>query len=74
MEQIASGFGYEHVHKALSKHEIISCMDAPKKGSSFVEVQCKRGNRKDLGRPDKLPRENLTDFMNCLERLKKDEY
>ena len=72
LQQIASGFGYEHVFKATSKSEITKSMKSMSTGSAFIEIQCKRGNRNDLGRPDTPPKENLSEFMKFLERLRKD--
>lgn len=72
LQQIAFGFGYEQVYKSTCKNEIIDTLKSTSKGSTFMEVQCKRGNRKDLGRPDMSPKENLNNFMKFLERLRKD--
>jgi len=72
LQQIAFGFGYEQVYKSTCKNEIIDTLKSTSKGSTFIEVQCKRGNRKDLGRPDMSPKENLNNFMKFLERLRKD--
>lgn len=38
-------------------------------GSVFLEVMCKRGARKDLGRPDRTPLQNKTDFMQFLQEV-----
>ncbi len=38
-------------------------------GSVFLEVHCRRGARKDLGRPDRTPVRNKHDFMNFLQEI-----
>jgi phosphonopyruvate decarboxylase len=73
LQQIANGFGYKYVYKSTCKNEIIKSLQSARKGSTFIEIQCKRGNRKDLGRPDTSPKENLNNFMKFLERLRNDE-
>jgi phosphonopyruvate decarboxylase len=39
-------------------------------GSAFLEIRCKRGARKDVGRPDRTPVQNKTDFMKFLGAVK----
>ena len=34
---------------------------------SFIEVLCKKGNRADLGRPDRTPLQNRHDFQAFLQ-------
>jgi len=34
--------------------------------SAFLEIKCRRGNRADLGRPDRTPLKNKKDFMAFL--------
>lgn len=65
---IASGFGYRHIKRvetsdALQKAilEAFAC-----NGASFIEVTCRKGNRNDLGRPDRSPRQNREDFQDFL--------
>ena len=72
LQKIASGFGYVNTAKASSKIEIVDCMSVGTIGSVFIEVPCKRGNRKDLGRPDRNPEENLKSFMKFLQGMKDD--
>jgi phosphonopyruvate decarboxylase len=65
---IASTFGYRHFYCASRGDELLqklACM-LELKGSALLEVRCKRGARKDLGRPDRSPVQNKTDFMNFL--------
>ena len=69
LQKIADGFGYKRVSKVVSDLQLEESIAATGHGSMFVEVICKRGSRSDLGRPDKLPRENLRDFMKSLEDI-----
>jgi phosphonopyruvate decarboxylase len=66
LQAIASGFGYTNSFRVSSINELHTALDRTKHGSTFVEILCKRGNRKDLGRPNKTPKENLKDFMKFL--------
>ncbi len=66
LQRIADGFGYTKVCKAISSNEIEQHFQSRQYGSIFLEIQCKRGNRKDLGRPDKPPKQNLADFIKFL--------
>ena len=63
LQKIAEGFGYSNIIKATTALEIKSALDRPAAGSMFLEIHCKRGNRKDLGRPDKAPKQNLREFI-----------
>ena len=67
LRDVARGFGYQNVILANSSLEIKKSFTYKKTGSSFIEIQCRRGSRDDLGRPDKLPVENLNDFMKFLK-------
>jgi phosphonopyruvate decarboxylase len=39
------------------------------KGSVFLEIKCRRGSRKDLGRPDRTPIENRDELMKFLRGI-----
>lgn len=67
-DQIAGAFGYRQVDSAIGvadlKEKLTRMVDLD--GSAMLEVRCKRGSRKDLGRPDRSPLQNKTDFMKFL--------
>jgi len=67
-DRIAGAFGYRHVDLAIGGDELrgklIRMRDLD--GSALLEIRCKRGARKDLGRPDRSPVHNKTDFMKFL--------
>ena len=67
LQKVAEGFGYSNIIKAISASEINSALDGRAAGSMFLEIRCKRGNRKDLGRPDIAPNQNLTEFIQFLK-------
>lgn len=67
LQKIAEGFGYSNIINATTALEIKSALDCRPEGSMFLEIRCKRGNRKDLGRPDKAPKQNLTEFIQFLK-------
>ena len=67
LQKIAEGFGYSNIINATTALEIKSALDRPAAGSMFLEIRCKRGNRKDLGRPDKAPKQNLREFIQFLK-------
>ena len=67
LQKVAEGFGYSNIMKAISASEIKSALDGRAAGSMFLEIRCKRGNRKDLGRPDIAPNQNLTEFIQFLK-------
>lgn len=67
-DKIAEVFGYRHVGQAASLDDlrcnVLKMLDL--KGSRLLEIRCKRGSRKDLGRPDRTPNQNKLDFMKFL--------
>lgn len=67
LQKIADGFGYRKLIKATSLIEIEKFFNSKSDGSVFMEIQCKRGNRKDLGRPLKAPKQNMNDFIKFLK-------
>lgn len=67
LPKIADGFGYKKSVIVQNLLEIDSAFEGWTKGSVFLEVRCKRGNRKDLGRPDKAPEQNLREFIRFLK-------
>lgn len=68
-DRIAGAFGYRHVDFAKSGNELRERLSRmlDLEGSVLLEVRCKRGSRNDLGRPDRTPVQNKTDFMKFLE-------
>lgn len=69
-QKIASGFGYTQVHQIFDNIELVKILKNLSSGSAFIEIRCKRGNRSNIGRPEILPSENLTNFMNFIKRIK----
>lgn len=68
-DEIAHAFGYRNVDSVITVEALndkVRQMIALK-GSSFLEVRCKRGARSDLGRPDSTPLQNKIGFMHFLE-------
>lgn len=65
--KVAEGFGYSNIIDATSASEIRGSLDRRAAVSMFLEIRCKRGNRKDLGRPDIAPNQNLTEFIQFLK-------
>jgi phosphonopyruvate decarboxylase len=65
---IAKAFGYRNVDSVIRgeelKRKLIRMLDL--EGSTLLEIRCKRGARKDLGRPDRTPIQNKTEFMKFL--------
>ena len=70
LQKIADGFGYSNIVNASTNLEIKSALGSRLAGSTFLEIRCKRGNRKDLGRPDKAPKQNLNEFIQFLKGSK----
>ena len=67
-DHIARDFGYRHVDFASSGEELREKLGHMLNldGSAFLEIRCKRGARKDVGRPDRTPVQNKSDFMKFL--------
>jgi phosphonopyruvate decarboxylase len=65
---IASGFGHHHAIRVETKDalEQILLEALSSDGARFIEVACRKGNRSDLGRPDRSPRQNREDFQDFL--------
>tara|TARA_B100000886_G_C20426578_1_gene494413 strand:- start:526 stop:1665 length:1140 start_codon:yes stop_codon:yes gene_type:complete len=66
--EIAKSFGYGTSITVLDSDQLRVAIDnaIESKKSTFIEVKCNKGNRLDLGRPDRTPKENMIDFMNFL--------
>ena len=67
--EIASHFGYPLTAQVSSIAELKKQLQhmLGKTGPCLIEVKCKRGARKELGRPDRTPIENKNEFMNFLK-------
>jgi len=68
MQIIASAAGYKWSKTANTENEIISSIKELSKieGPAFLEIQVKKGFRKDLGRPSISPLNNKEIFMNFI--------
>jgi len=64
---IARSCGYKRIHSVKTKDELRIALSETEK-PVFIEVNVRKGNRKDLGRPDKTPIENKKAFMNCINK------
>ncbi len=69
LADIADTLGYQHCFRIEDLNELRRrLIDAfPVTGSFFLEIRCRRGARKDLGRPDRTPIQNKQDFMAFLQ-------
>ena len=67
---LALSAGYFWAKKTSTKDEIISLMKEMKEvnGPALLEIQVKKGFRKDLGRPTSSPKENKKSFMKFLTK------
>lgn len=70
LSKIAKSCGYMTSKRAKNTNEIKLNLSSiiKAKNSSFLEVLCKKGNRADLGRPSKTPKENKDNFINFLKK------
>ena len=66
--EIALKFGYVNVYLVSDLDKLSKAINESLKSkkSCFIEVNCCKGNRSDLGRPDRTPKENMNDFMSFL--------
>ena len=67
---IATSAGYRWSKKVSTIEEIIKAIQEiiEVKGPALLEIQVKKGFRKDLGRPTIKPKENKKSFMKFLEK------
>ncbi len=72
LSKIAKACGYKKVFVAKTYEELEKALlEASKtRQLTFIEVKCKIGSRKDLGRPTTTARENKENFMAYLKKLK----
>jgi phosphonopyruvate decarboxylase len=64
---IARSCGYKQVYCVKTKDELRIALGEEEK-PLFIEVLVRKGNRKDLGRPDKTPMENKNAFMKYINK------
>jgi phosphonopyruvate decarboxylase len=71
MAKIANSCGYTACRTVATQAELLtSLIDAINlQGSSFIEVRCRPGSRKNLGRPLDTPKINKIQYMQYLDRL-----
>lgn len=70
-QALSLSLGYKHTYLVSTKEMLFEVMQQnikTQEGPIFIEIQVKRGNRKDLGRPNITPIENKIDFMNYLNK------
>lgn len=69
LSKIATDCGYSYVAQAITEQEVLQHIQLAIKraGSAFIEIKCRCGARADLGRPDRTPLVNKTDFMTFLK-------
>ena len=67
--EIAKACGYQFIdsieNKNYLKSKLLEFIKNP--GPAFLEIKVNKGNRKDLGRPQSTPSENLESFMNFMK-------
>ena len=66
---LALSSGYVWAKKALNKTKITNLIQEMRsvKGPALLEIQVKKGFRKDLGRPTISPSKNMNSFMEFLD-------
>jgi|TARA_B100001093_G_C26778997_1_gene993682 phosphonopyruvate decarboxylase len=68
---LAKTFGYKNTFLCFSKEDIeksiIQALNT--KGSTFIEIKCRKGFRQDLGRPQTSPLENKLNFLKSMHKL-----
>jgi phosphonopyruvate decarboxylase len=69
LADIAKACGYKNVFKADSRMKVSQHLNSilNKPQSSFLEIVCLKGGRKNLGRPTFSPRQNKENFMDFLK-------
>ncbi len=69
LTHIAESFGYRHTCFASDADELDKALKTAliQREASFIEVCCKKGNRADLGRPDRSPLQNRNEFQAFLQ-------
>ena len=65
---VARSVGYGTVQRVRDEQTLKDAMASQMKGPHCIEVAICRGNRPDLGRPKKTPKENKSEFMHYLQK------
>ncbi|WP_031386690.1 phosphonopyruvate decarboxylase [Desulfonatronum thiodismutans] len=73
LARIAKQCGYALVQETASIEDTTEALRGMLEfpNSCLLEIRCRRGNRPDLGRPDRTPVQNRDDFMEFLGAAKK---
>jgi len=66
---VARAVGYRQVCSVKTKDELRQALTAVAEGPVFLEVQVRKGNRKDLGRPTTTPVQNKEALMAFLSEI-----
>ncbi len=68
---LAKAFGYKNTFQCFVKEDIYKILPNTLSldGSALIEVRCRKGFRKDLGRPKSSPQENKHNFLKSMEEL-----
>ena len=71
LARIADSFGYHETCRVTSAEALIQALQSAmqSKNAFFIEVICKKGNRADLGRPDRTPLQNRLEFQAFLQAV-----
>ncbi len=71
LDRIADSFGYPHACRASTADQLAQALQAALRTNEacFIEVICKKGNRADLGRPDRSPLQNRQEFQSFLRSV-----
>ena len=67
---IAKALGYKNAFSVNTAEALKTLLGNPaiKEGPVLIEVQVRKGNRKDLGRPTTTPIQNKTALMTFLQK------
>ena len=70
-QALAKAFGYKNTLQCNTKEEINKLIPDVIKltGSVLIEVKCRKGFRKELGRPDTTPIKNKLNFLKSMEEI-----
>lgn len=69
--RLAASFGYSQTYRVTSVELLTQALQSAlqSKHACFIEVICKKGNRTDLGRPDRTPLQNRLEFQAFLQEV-----
>lgn len=69
IKNILLGLGFENVVEARSREDIIKHIEVLKENKSAMIIYCKKGSRKDLGRPSTAPKDNKKEFIKKISEV-----